>query len=222
MIRLTELLNELEFANQSQFDIYNKQHKLRPSTKVTIAGVKTTAGLASLRRGLPDKPKGKGVFTNKSDNQKSLQNMSKDEINTTNKKIYSAISDWVISSLSDTEKRQKLAKELEAIEIPKEYKEVPSDTLYRASKKDSGLPNQRYISYSYNEAGAQRMKGWLSNIFGTDKSELEIVKRPVENSNILISIPAFLKQSKLSSGKKFDQLWKNENEVIVINDKTKK
>jgi len=40
-------LKEIDFANQKSFDSYNKQHKLRPSTKVTIAGKVTTAGKAS-------------------------------------------------------------------------------------------------------------------------------------------------------------------------------
>jgi hypothetical protein len=40
-------LKEIDFRNQDQFDSYNKQHKLRPDTKVTIAGKPTTAGKAA-------------------------------------------------------------------------------------------------------------------------------------------------------------------------------
>ena len=40
-------LQEIDFASQKGFDAYNKQHKLRPDTKVTIAGKTTTAGQAS-------------------------------------------------------------------------------------------------------------------------------------------------------------------------------
>jgi hypothetical protein len=40
-------LKEIDFRNQDAFDDYNKQHKLRPSTKVTIAGKVTTAGQAA-------------------------------------------------------------------------------------------------------------------------------------------------------------------------------
>ena len=36
-------LKELDFPNQDTFDAYIKQHKMRPDTKVTIAGKKTTA-----------------------------------------------------------------------------------------------------------------------------------------------------------------------------------
>jgi len=40
-------LKEIDFRNQDQFDAYIKQHELRPSTKVTIAGKTTTAGQAA-------------------------------------------------------------------------------------------------------------------------------------------------------------------------------
>jgi hypothetical protein len=41
-------LQEIDFPNQRAFDQYNKVHKLRPDTKVTVAGRVTTAGRASL------------------------------------------------------------------------------------------------------------------------------------------------------------------------------
>jgi hypothetical protein len=40
-------LKEIDFRNQDAFDAYNKQHQLRPDTKVTIAGKLTTAGQAA-------------------------------------------------------------------------------------------------------------------------------------------------------------------------------
>lgn len=45
-IKLTPLLNELDFRSQAAFDKYNSTHKVRNSTKVTIAGKTTTAGEA--------------------------------------------------------------------------------------------------------------------------------------------------------------------------------
>jgi hypothetical protein len=48
-------LQEIEFASQKSFDTYSKNHKLRPTTKVKIAGKTTTAGQAS-------KVKGTSVF----------------------------------------------------------------------------------------------------------------------------------------------------------------
>lgn len=48
-------LKEIEFASQKAFDSYSKNHKLRPTTKVKIAGKTTTAGKAS-------KVKGTSVF----------------------------------------------------------------------------------------------------------------------------------------------------------------
>jgi hypothetical protein len=46
LINLTPL-HEIDFRNQAAFDTYNKQHKLRPDTKVNIAGKNTTAGKAA-------------------------------------------------------------------------------------------------------------------------------------------------------------------------------
>jgi hypothetical protein len=40
-------LKEIDFSSQGAFDTYNKQHKLRPDTKVNIAGKNTTAGKAA-------------------------------------------------------------------------------------------------------------------------------------------------------------------------------
>jgi len=56
-MRLVNLipLQEIDFASQGAFDTYNKAHKLRPDTKVKIAGKTTTAGQAT-------KVKGTSVF----------------------------------------------------------------------------------------------------------------------------------------------------------------
>ena len=50
LINLTPL-HEIDFRNQAAFDSYNKIHKLRPDTKVNIAGKNTTAGQASQVKG---------------------------------------------------------------------------------------------------------------------------------------------------------------------------
>jgi hypothetical protein len=53
-------LNEIDFPNQRAFDDYNKIHKLRPDTKVTVAGRVTTAGRAAQN----SKPvKGTSIFS---------------------------------------------------------------------------------------------------------------------------------------------------------------
>ena len=54
-------LKEIDFRNQDAFDDYNSQHQLRPDTKVTIAGKKTTAGQAAQSS---NKVKGASVFGN--------------------------------------------------------------------------------------------------------------------------------------------------------------
>jgi uncharacterized membrane protein YgcG len=45
-------LQELEFTHQASFDAYKKTHKMRPDTKVTIAGKETNAGEASKEPGM--------------------------------------------------------------------------------------------------------------------------------------------------------------------------
>jgi hypothetical protein len=61
-MRLVDLmpLNEIDFPNQRAFDDYNRIHKLRPDTKVSVAGRVTTAGRAAQN----SKPvKGTSIFS---------------------------------------------------------------------------------------------------------------------------------------------------------------
>lgn len=53
-------LQEIDFPNQRAFDSYNKIHKLRPDTKVVVAGRVTTAGRAA--QNSPTPVKGTSVF----------------------------------------------------------------------------------------------------------------------------------------------------------------
>ena len=62
-------LQEIDFASQKGFDAYSKQHKLRPDTKVKIAGKTTTAGQAS-------KVKGTSVFGGDKKSDASLNGIS--------------------------------------------------------------------------------------------------------------------------------------------------
>jgi len=41
---LNNLMVEMDFKNKAAFDVYNKKHKMRKTTKVTIGGEETTAG----------------------------------------------------------------------------------------------------------------------------------------------------------------------------------
>jgi hypothetical protein len=55
-------LKEIDFSSQKAFDAYNQKHKMKPDTKVTIAGKKTTAGQAAQKS---EPVKGASVFGNK-------------------------------------------------------------------------------------------------------------------------------------------------------------
>lgn len=53
-MKITKLLKEdLNFATKDAFDAYNKAHKLRPTTKVTVAGKSTIAGKLDTKPAIP-------------------------------------------------------------------------------------------------------------------------------------------------------------------------
>ena len=141
-----------------------------------------------------------------------LKDLLKEDIQDIDKQIYDLLSDWIISSLSDTQKRQEVAASLDKLNIPAEYKEVPADTLMRI-----GIPkkDQKYLSYTYDYRGLKKMKSWMKKIFNRDIQDSDIHEIDKSKVNILICIPTFFKKSKLSSGRRFDALWKSEYEVIV-------
>jgi len=57
-MKLTQLLNELNFGSQAAFDAYAAKHKMRPTTSVNVAGKDTTAGEASKKSKKPkEEPK---------------------------------------------------------------------------------------------------------------------------------------------------------------------
>jgi hypothetical protein len=78
-MRLVDLmpLQEIDFPNQRAFDQYNKIHKLRPDTKVTVAGRVTTAGRASLNS---KDIKGTSVF-GKKNTPKDLESSVENHLN---------------------------------------------------------------------------------------------------------------------------------------------
>lgn len=126
--------------------------------------------------------------------------------------IYDLISDWVISSLDDTEKRRKIGEELLKLEIPNEYKKVPSNRLYRV-----GESNNKFTSYSYDYRGIKKMISWYKEIFNRNVTSEEIKEVSVHDVDVLICIPTFLRKTGFSSGRRFDSIWKSEYEVIVLN-----
>lgn len=209
MIRLSELLTELEFASREEFEEYSKKHNIRSDTKVIISGEETTAGqikpIFKSKKAPPCRP----VRTTKSEEDE------KPKLATiVDKGLYDFVSDWVVSSLGDSEKRQELISKIDHLDIPEKYKYVPSEYLYRAQKKGS-KPEEKYMSYSYTIEGAKRMKGWLAKTLNLKDSELEIVRVPVDKVNVLLSVPAFFKATAKSSGDRFKDLWEKETEVIV-------
>lgn len=138
------------------------------------------------------------------------------EINQDNdRQIHSLLSDWIISSLSDTEKRQEIGSKLEALGIPEEYKTIPSSTLYRVVGKNTKPSSSKYISYAYDYRGLNKMTKWLKQIFGIKEENLDVIEVGSNDVNILICIPTFYKKTKIFGGRQFEKLWRTEYEVIV-------
>jgi hypothetical protein len=131
------------------------------------------------------------------------------------KQINSLLSDWIISSLSDTTKRQEIGAKLEELGIPEEYKQIPSSTLYRVVGKNKKPTTSKYISYAYDTRGLSKMTKWLKQIFNIDKNDLEVIEVNPQDVNVLICIPTFYKKTKIFGGRQFEKLWKTEYEVIV-------
>ena len=139
-------------------------------------------------------------------------------------KIHSLLSDWVISSLDDYDKRDSIAKKLMLLKIPSEYKEVESPYMYRLIHidKEGKAPFKldergEARSWAYHLFGITKMKEWYLDIYGKDESKsAAIVKKTV--SNVIINIPAFYnKFPKLLFGKKHSSLVFSEYEVICEN-----
>ena len=128
------------------------------------------------------------------------------------KLIYDLVSDWVISSLDDVEKRQEIGRKLLEINIPTKYKEVPNYVLYRVGK-----PKNKFVSYTYDIKGIKTLSKWYKKIFNKKITDSDIIEEYVRDVNVLICIPTFLKKTGFSSGKRFDAIWKSEYEVICVN-----
>jgi MarR-like DNA-binding transcriptional regulator SgrR of sgrS sRNA len=131
------------------------------------------------------------------------------------RQIHQLLSDWIVSSLSDTEKRQQIGYKLEALGIPEEYKTIPSSTLYRVRSKNTKSHSSKYVSYAYDYRGLNKMIKWLKQIFGVKEQDLEVLEVDPNNVNVIICIPTFYKKTKIFGGKQYEKLWKTEYEVIV-------
>ena len=70
---ITEFVNEIDFKDQDSFDAYNKKHKMRKSTKVTIGDKETTVGDAGGGDGKKDEQPGESI-SGISDIQTDLEN----------------------------------------------------------------------------------------------------------------------------------------------------
>ena len=128
------------------------------------------------------------------------------------KEIDRLLRDWVISSLSAHDKRERTAQALLSMTIDPRYTQVPSDILYRFQLSTDNGSDDMIKSWSYTKNGAKKIAEYY------DKAGLtgEIIIKPVSKVNVIICIPTFYQVTKLFSGRMFMRMVSNEKEVLVL------
>ena len=129
--------------------------------------------------------------------------------NPTDEKINKLLSDYIISSLDDYPKRNHIIDQLISIEIPNEYKNVPSTVMFRLETNDTTTSG--YKSFSYDIRGINKIKEFYKKDYNIEN--FKIKEYPVKN--VLICIPTFYKNTKIHNGKYFEKMWRSEYEVIA-------
>jgi hypothetical protein len=93
---IREVIREMDFKNKESFRDYQSKHKMRPTTKISIAGKETTAGKASksggglLKQTSTDKLQNIASYPNPKDKYKFLKSLgieSKEDILKADKKL---------------------------------------------------------------------------------------------------------------------------------------
>lgn len=147
-----------------------------------------------------------------------LTNILNEIVSDKDKQIHSLLSDWVVSSLIDTEKRQNIGSKLERIGIPEEYKSIPSPILYRVVGKSGVSPSSKYTSYAYDYRGVSKMVKWMKQVFDAKQEDLKVIEVDVNSVNVVICVPTFYKKTKIFGGRQYEKLWRTEYEVICRRD----
>ena len=111
-------LKEIDFSSQKAFDTYRKNHKLRPTTKVKIAGKTTTAGQAS-------KVKGTSVFG---------KDVGSDEVDPKIKKELDAIQKQIVAASSKLKSFRKSHKDNYSKASKEKQKKMDADL--KAAEKE--------------------------------------------------------------------------------------
>jgi hypothetical protein len=160
-------LKEIDFKNQDQFDAYIKQHELRPSTKVTIAGKVTTAGQAAKNS---EPAKGTSVFGKDSGGsvfgKTGGASTKADAPKAQFPKKASQLDDTHAENVSNTLNKEvaldgyaQIDDNSGAIMYNASKGEMPTYTLYMGSNVDYGKPNEFRVS--------------LEPTYGNDPSKLQ-------------------------------------------------
>ena len=113
---IKEIIDEIDFKSQDEFEKYKATHKMRPTTKVSIGGKETTAGDAS-----------------HGDDKKSG--------NDKNTKLLKKLSTLDVSKLPD-DKKQKIKKQLEPltkIALPIADKLVDHEDAMASSRRELSI-----------------------------------------------------------------------------------
>ena len=135
-------LQEIDFPSQTAFDTYSKNHKLRPDTKVVVAGRVTTAGRAA--QNSPTPVKGTSVFGGNKKSDASLNGIS-----TLNKVKPKDLESSVENHLNKVSGGNGYAQKDDgsgAIIYNMGDGDMPTYTLYMGANDDYGKPDEFRVS----------------------------------------------------------------------------
>jgi len=163
-------INEINFPDKEAFNLYKSKHKMRPSTKINIAGKKTTVGKASNQnKTTVKKTSDQNKITSENPFKKTILNILK----RTNRKSGISVEgvNNYLNSIDSTE-RSKLMKHVKEISV-KSYKYI--DKLMNNEIELSKINNNMHNIIKKN---SKLMSNYnkIKNEFGKNKPKIDITQ----------------------------------------------
>ena len=172
---IRQSIRELRFKDQDAFDAYNKKHKMRKTTKVTVGDKETTAGKASSKGAEPDMDAGGPSYSNVPKGAKSTKQakLMKKNDEVAKELGFSDQDDVFMASISDIDdyvenvpdEGQDWDQALELLNLLRDHeqgvKEMPEDSYeeYLAQvKKLINTPGKKGSGKSAKDTEADMMK----------------------------------------------------------------
>jgi uncharacterized membrane protein YgcG len=168
-------LKELEFKTQGSFDAYKKRHKMRPDTKVKIAGKEMTVAAATKKPGFFKKLKttifGKPVEMPKPLNAKNPLNNKIIAYNTST--LFPTLDNLkhvtIGQALKNPEKYKHLAKQIQSIiDADPDGKEYKKHIDFREKQKKREIENRKKLKAKKNKNKYIKQSGEESDYDSSD------------------------------------------------------